>query len=390
MPADVKTPEFSLLGGPLHRMACRLGLTRAPANSTGVGLALGLITWGVLMALSFVQWLLDGTAAAHFPTIGAHVRLLIAIPLLFVTEAWVDPRTTAFVRETERSGLIPQSELPDLSREIRRVRRLNEFWLVEAGLLVAAFGMELLNAHFSMLETKAWAMAPAGAGAELTLAGSWYWMFCLPLFRFLLLRWLWRLGVWTFFLWRLSRLEIRLIPIHPDYTAGLGNLELVHIHFAPLIAAISAVLAASYAEDVSAGKLAFEAIFPQVVLILLVDMALFTGPLFIFTPKLWRCRLKGLSDYMVFSERYVRKFDRKWLRGGAGSGDELLGTADIQSLADLSNSIEIVRNMRWVPVSYGLLVSFAAAAILPMLPLLLLKYPIDELAQRILQMLVGI
>lgn len=367
-----------------------MGLTRAPANSIGLGLALGLITWSVLMALFIIQWLLDGAAAAHFPTIGAHMRLLVAIPLLFVTEAWVDPRASAFVRGIERSGLIPPSDLPDLSREIRRTHRLNDFWLVEAGLLGAAFGMEMLDARFGMLEMETWVVVPSVTGAELTLAGRWYWMFCLPLFRFLLLRWLWRLGVWTFFLWRLSRLEIRLSPIHPDYAAGLGNLELVHIHFVPLIAAISTVLAASYAEDVSSGKLAFEAIFLHVALILLVDVALFAGPLFIFTPKLWRCRLKGLDDYMVFSARYVRAFDLKWLRGGECSGDELLGTADIQSLADLSSSIEIVRNMRWVPVSYGLLVSFAAAAILPMLPLLLLKYPIDELAQKIFQILVGI
>ena len=62
---------------------------------------------------------------------------------------------------------------------------------------------------------------------------------------------------------------------------------------------------------------------------------------------------------------------------------KLLGTADIQSLADLSNSVNIVRNMRWAPVSTRILIGFAVAALLPMLPLLLLKYPIAELATKL-------
>jgi hypothetical protein len=53
-----------------------------------------------------------------------------------------------------------------------------------------------------------------------------------------------------------------------------------------------------------------------------------------------------------------------------------LGTSDLQSLADLSDSVGIVRNMRWVPVSTRLLMAVVIAALLPMLPLFLFKYHI--------------
>ena len=39
----------------------------------------------------------------------------------------------------------------------------------------------------------------------------------------------------------------------------------------------------------------------------------------------------------------MHEFDRKWLYGGAPPDEPLVGSADIQSLADLGNSFEIVK-----------------------------------------------
>jgi hypothetical protein len=134
----------------------------------------------------------------------------------------------------------------------------------------------------------------------------------------------------------------------------------------------------------------FEAVYPALALVLVLDAALFLGPLFIFASKLWACRVKGLSDYMEFAARYVNGFDRKWLGADASPEEPLLGSPDLQSLADLSNSVSIVRNMRMVPLSPRLLMDFAIAALVPILPLLLLKYPVADLAQKFFMRLSGI
>jgi hypothetical protein len=231
---------------------------------------------------------------------------------------------------------------------------------------------------------------PSRFATGVTLAGRWYWIVCLPFFRFLILRWIWRLGLWSYFLWRVARLELHLVPTHPDGAAGLGYLEIVHTHFVPLVLGLSAVQAASFAEEISSGRVTFEAIYPALALVLIVDAALLLGPLFIFAPKLWACRVKGLSDYMEFAARYVNGFDRKWLGEDEPRGEPLLGTPDLQSLADLSNSVSVVRNMRWVPVSPRMLTDLAIAALVPMLPLLLLKYPVAELAQMFFARLSGL
>jgi hypothetical protein len=102
------------------------------------------------------------------------------------------------------------------------------------------------------------------------------------------------------------------------------------------------------------------------------------------------CREKGLRDYMELAAHYVGDFERKWL-GQASSGREpLLGTPDLQSLADLSNSVGIVRNMRMAPVSIRLLAAILVAALLPMLPLFLFEYPVAEMAQKLFMKLTGL
>jgi hypothetical protein len=385
--SNVKEFEgFSLLGGPLHLLGRRLGLVRGATNTVPLGMALGLSLWTVLMALTLIEG--NGHLVFSLSVIGANVRLLVVIPLFFLCEAWLDPRLPAFIGLIVRSGVVPGNAMPALESAIARTIRWKDSWLAEAMCLLAAVVFSLLGPRLHLSGTTA-AYDPSDAAKGAALAGQWYWIVCLPFFRFLMFRWLWRLGLWFYSLWRVARLDLHLVPTHCDGAGGLGYLEIVHTHFAPLILAISAIQAASLAEDLSAGTAAFEAIYPALAIVLVVDAVLFLGPLLLFTPKLWACRVKGLSDYMEFAASYVSGFDRKWL-GADAHLEPLLGTPDLQSLADLGNSVNIVRNMRWVPVSVRMLRDFAVAALVPMVPLLLLKYPVAELAEKFLGRLSGL
>jgi hypothetical protein len=180
------------------------------------------------------------------------------------------------------------------------------------------------------------------------------------------------------------------VPTHPDRAGGLGYLEAVHAEFAPLVLAISAVQSASLAQDVASGRMTLASIYPSLAFIVLADALLFVGPLFIFSHKLWQCWVKGLIDYGGLADRYVNEFDRKWLGTGAAPAESLLGTPDIQSLADLSNSVSIVRDMRFAPVGPRLLIPLTVAALVPLLPLLLFKYPIAELLVKFVESLSGL
>jgi hypothetical protein len=352
-------------------------------------MVLGAFLWIVLLALVLIEGL--GHVLFSIEAIGSHVRLLVAIPLLFMCEAFIDPRFSAFVQGIVRSQVVPASARPALESEIARISRWKDAWLPEAFFLLVvvllALTMQKGN-FFDYVSGVAGGSKPRVLG-ETTWNTQWYWMVCMPLFRFLLLRWLWRLALWCFFLWRLSRLELRLVPTHPDRAGGLGYLELVHTEFTPLVLAISAVQSASLAQDIALGRMTLDAIYPSVAFVLLVDAVLFLGPLLIFSRKLWSCKVKGMSDYSALAERYVSAFDQKWLGVDPVPREPLLGTADIQSLADLSNSVSIVRDMRLVPVSQSLLMYLAVAALLPLLPLVLFKYPFADLLAKFFDRLTG-
>ncbi len=81
----------------------------------------------------------------------------------------------------------------------------------------------------------------------------------------------------------------------------------------------------------------------------------------------------------------MRDFDQKWLRGGAPAEEALVGSADIQSLADLGNSFEVVRGMRSVPITKEAVFQLAVLTLVPLLPLLLTMISLEELLGRLLK-----
>jgi hypothetical protein len=370
--------EFSIQGGPLHRLALRSGLVRAEVDDTAFGLTLGAGLWAVLMALALLQG--HGADLLSMNALGAHVRLLLVIPLFFVCEVVVDARMREFSRTIVQSGVVPPHVVPALRAEIARGARWRDAWWPETACVLLV-----------VLGSLAWPREAYGSGAAIgqgeSWASGWYWTLCLPIYRFLLLRWLWRIGLWTWFLWRVSRLPLHLVPTHPDGAAGLGYVEVVQAHFGALVLAISAPLAVSFAEGMLKGTMSPESIFAAVGLILAVDCVLFLGPTLVFVPALWACRVKGLAEYTELAQRYVVGFDSKWLR--EGSGEVLRSNSDLQSIAAIRDCVATVRGMRIAPSSVRLLLEVALAAALPMLPLFLINYPIGQILMMLAAKLSG-
>ncbi len=388
-PSPADPHGLSLLGGPLHRLGHRLGLVRGHSNTVALGLALGVALWLVLLLLA----LIDGLGAKVFDLsgVGAHVRLLVAVPLFFFCETLLDPRVNKFVETLIRSGVVPVQSLPAFRLEIARTTRLKDSWLPDTACLLLALVISISGppANLPWLGFSG-ASSPEQAAVAATLTGQWYWIVCLTVVRFLLLRWLWRLGLWSHFLWRLSRLDLYLVPTHPDGQAGLGYLQSVHAHFTPLVAAISAIEAAAFAQEIVRGSMNFEALGAAVLLLVVMLTVLFLAPLLILAPRLWAARLAGLETYMELGSRYVNAFDGKWAHKREFQDEPLLGTPDLQSLADLQNSLRIIDCLQWIPIGWRLCLQTVSAALIPMLPLLVIKYPLVDLMQKVVARLLGI
>ena len=359
--------RFSLLGGPLHQMGCRLGLVRGGTNTVLLGLIIGAGLWLVILILGFIQGITGRLFTLEL--IGGHTRFLVVIPLFFMCESWVDPQMGAFVHGIVQSGIVPASVLPVLDAEVARTGRWKDAWWPEAVCFLAAAVPAITR---SRLQTF------GGSGtydpSRTALANLVYFYVGLTVFRFLLFRWVWKLGLWGWFLWRVSRLDLHLLPSHPDHEGGLGLLQGVFMaaRFAWLLVAISVFGSASLAEDISLGQPAQRhRRYPWLASVLLVDGVLFLGPLLVFGDKLLAARTKAIGVYMGFAARYVTEFESKWMSNGLPAGEPLLGTPDLQSLADLANAVNVVRTMRLVTIGPRLLTVMALAAVVPFAPPLL-------------------
>jgi hypothetical protein len=370
---------FSLCrGGPLYNLGRRVGLLHGPGGLVRPGVALALLTWVPLAVLTFFEGALSsGPRIGFWQSIGTHVRLLVAIPLFFSAEAVFDRRIADVLRRIQQAGLILAREEPRLMAAVRQAIRWRDSWGIEAALVILTAVLIVAGLRADLpLDVATWRTRADG---EPTLAGWWYILVCIPVFQFLFWRWCWRLLIWTRFLWRLSRLDLQLIPTHPDAAGGLAGLGVAHVDLAPISLAGSAVLAASYAEQILFAGVPLTAFAISLAAAVIGGTLTLIAPLAFFTPKLIEVKQRALLEYGTLAASYTRAFAAKWLRTDAPPHEPILGTPDLQSLADLGSSFELIRHMTVLPIVPSQVLLLAIAAALPFAPLILLVIPLDQL-----------
>ena len=385
--------DFSLvLGGPLFQLLRRSHLSGDALELWRQRiLVITLLAWLPLLVLSALegQALRGNVAVPFLLDIDVHIRFLVALPLLIIAELVVHQRMRFVVRQFLERNLIPESALTRFEAAIASAFRLRNSVLAE--LLLIAFvylvGVLIIWRHYMALTTATWYAAPTVEGLKLSFAGMWYGYLSLPLFQFLLIRWYFRLFIWTRFLWQVSQIELSLVPTHPDRVGGLGFLANAVYAFTPLAVAHGALLAGLIANRIfylGATLLEFKI---EIAVLVVFLLCVVLGPLLVFAPQLAQAKRTGNREYGALAERYVREFDAKWLRGGASSDEPLVGSGDIQSLADLANSFEVVRTMQIAPITKDAILRLIAATLAPIVPLALTMMPLEELLKMLFGML---
>ena len=380
--------DFSLTkGGPFFKLMVRSGLMKPEfARPARRATFLAVFTWLPLLILSLVQGLaFDGPVELPFLwDFAVHVRFLLCVPLLIIAEVLLDARTRAVVKHFVDSKLVQVKDYPAFESVVRQAGRLRDSLLAEAIIV----GVVIVSVIFLRIEylgsASTWQVLVSEAGRIRTLAGWWYLFLAIPFFQFLVSRWVWRFLIWSHFLRSLSKMDLRLIPIHPDLAAGLGFLSPAQAKYGIIVFAVSSVIAAKIGEEIlygGASLLDYKIIIGGYVVMMLIVLL---APLLVFTPKLLMVKRRGLLEYSALGNEYTEAFDRKWIRKEVPEGEPLLGSSDIQSLADLGNSFQFVRNMRAFPIDRNSILPIVVATVLPMLPLVLTVYPFDELVLKII------
>ena len=388
MPLQIPQDFSLVLGGPLFQLLRRAHLTDDALLLVRQRIVvIALIVWLPLLVLTAIEGhLLGGSGAVPFLLdIDVHVRFLVAMPLLIAAELVVHQRMRSLVQVFQERNLIPESAMPRFNAAITSAFRLRNSVLAEVLLIAFVYvvGVLVVWRQYTALSTATWYATPSVDGSTLSLAGIWYGYVSLPFFQFLLCRWYFRLFIWARFLWQVSRIRLKLVPTHPDRVGGLGFLSATVYAFALLAVAHGALLAGQIANRIFFLGATLPDFKGEIVVLVFFLVFLVFGPLLVFAPQLAEAKRVGLREYGTLAERYVRDFDAKWLRGGAIAGEPLVGSADIQSLADLGNSYEVVRTMRVVPATTEAVVQLLVATLAPIVPLALTMMPWDQLLKTL-------
>ena len=382
-------PDFSLvLGGPLFQLLRRAHLSDDALMMVRQRIVLiALLAWLPLLLMSAFQGQLYGSSVAvpFLLDIEAHVRFLVALPLLILAELVVHRRMRPLLQQFIERNLIPAESLEKFEAAVASAFRLRNSVLAEVLLIAIVYGVGILFVwrHFIALDTSTWYATPSPNGPSLSLAGMRYGYVSLPIFQFLLCRWYFRLFIWTRFLFQVSRIELSLVPTHPDHLGGLSFISGQVFAFTVLAVAHGALLAGNLANRIfflGASLIEFKI---EIAVVVIFMMCVILGPMLFFAPRLAEVRRKGAREYGVLAERYVRAFDTKWLRNQTPVNEPMLGSGDIQSLADMGNSFAVVQNMRLVPIKKEDALRIAAATLLPIVPLALTMMSLEELLKTL-------
>ncbi|WDF90938.1 hypothetical protein [Aeromonas hydrophila] len=379
--------NFSLvLGGPLYQLWSRAHLGNVSSHLRLRIVTLSALCWLPLLLLSAWEGtLLEGVAVPFLLDIESQARFLICVPLLVFAELIVHQRIRGIIAQFLERQLVPDASLPRFNQAIGSAMAWRNSVAVELALLLFVFSSGyFIRTNTFVLDASTWYVTQSDGQDHLSFAGIWFFWISIPITQFLVLRWLYRILIWSRLLWQLSCLPLALIPTHPDRNAGLGFLGASAYAYSPLLTAFGAQLAGYVANRILHDGAVLTAYKPEIALLVVVGLLLVLAPLTVFASQIMRTKRQGMREYGALAAEYTRDFERRWLRSQDRDGEALLGAADIQSLADLGNAYAVVKEIRPLPFSRDTFMQLILATLVPFVPLLFTLFPFEVMLDRVI------
>lgn len=379
-------PDFSLTrGGPLYHFYIRSGLARPPFKFSRVRVVgFVLLLWLPLALLSIATHRFAAGADVPFLLdLHVQIRLLLALPLLLAAEPWAEDWLKGAVRQFIERDIVPAEQRQRFDSILNSELRLKDSHWAEFVILVVAITLgHWFWGQRVLVRQDTWFLAEDGSRR---LPAYWYVFVSLPVFRFLLLRWYYRLFIWARFMWQLARMPLTLNALHPDRAAGLGFLTRTVRAFEMVFAVHSLLLAGGIGNAIwheGAHLTDYKVEIAGTVIVLTIIAVL---PLTFFMPKLVKAERLMTREYGAFASDYVNRFRERWL--GSDKRQDILGARDIRSLSDLGNSFGSIREAKSIPFTRKAMIELLVVILGPLLPLLLTIVPLEELLNRLAKML---
>lgn len=349
-----------------------------------------LVGWVPPLLLGSYQSLVlrDAGAVSFLSDFAVACRSLIAAPMLVLAEWICLPRLSVIAFHFRESGVVSRDDDARFSAACSSTLRMRDSVVADISLIVLGYvAVAALIEVVPVSLYPAWHVSGEAGVRSYSPAGWWHVLVSLPLLFVLLLGWIWRLFLWTRFLYLMAGLDLRLVPAHPDRTAGLRFVAYSVQAFSLVALALGAIVAGSAANRVlyrgaSPGTLTF-----SVVAVVIFVVVIFAGPLLTLSGHLLRAWRRGTLQYSELAGRLGRQFERKFLGNGASIDASALELPDFSATTDLYQVASNVYEVRLVPISVASLGILVGMAALPFAAIALMFIPFDVIVEEIAKLL---
>jgi hypothetical protein len=380
-------PSLLLRDDVLIRFQRRVGL--APADGLGTlrrAVFLGLLGWlPVVVWAWFAGRASDGDNESLLAHYAITARLLVAVPLMVIAESVLLGAVRALSPQFVSTCLLPDDRTAIRAAVTRlvRLRDRSHPWVVGVAVVLAwllAAGGGLDSAP------RAHQLAWAGEDDAQGFGVLWYLWVGRPIFIACVAVWLWRTFLLGVALHRLPGLGLRFVPTHPDRLGGLGFFGGLMIAFGMVAFALSGVIAAGWAHEVTQHGLDVNTLRMPMVATVLLLTAIFLAPMFVLVGPISRAKKLARLQYGALIARHGNALHRKWI-DGESVDDALLEAPEIGAAADAATLYEAVGRMLPVPVTVASVAMVALPAALPMLVVASLQIPVATLIKQLVSAL---
>jgi hypothetical protein len=376
--------DVSLIrGGPFYQVQHATRLLPSDRWNLGRRIILAIaVGWLPLVLLTLIYH--PSSLRTLISDYRVNARLLIAVPVLLIGQVVMDSRFRMIVQHLRTAGFLDADNLAKLDTIISHVKRWRDSLWPELAIIVAVYTNLALIFSAHLHENRPWALAVDGTGH--LLPAGWYFALVSQLvYMFLIGLSLWKWLLWCYFLFRLSRLHLLLIPTHPDGHAGIGFLGLSAMAIAPVAFSAAAAIGSNWRYAILAEGAHLVSFRLDAVVLLLVVIVVGIGPLIFFVPKLAAVRRQGILQYGTLGQLHSVGFHQKWIVHRAGHEDEFLAAPEVSTLTDYNSSYQSIESMQPFPIDKGAFLALGVSVALPLFPTVLAEIPLAEVLKGLLE-----
>jgi len=350
-----------------------------------------LIGWLPLVVLAGLQDLIYGgnSLRSLFLDFGSFARYVVAVPLFIIAESIYFSIFGKIILHFRDSGLIATHDRDRYENLLQSSSKLLTSKAAEIITFAIAYA---ITAYFIVAlpasDLISWSYAPGSGGTSLSLAGKWHAIVSFPLFLVLVFGWVWRQLLWARFLWLAPRMDLQLIPTHPDRCGGLKFVSAIAYAYRGIGFACTAIVAGGIANRMVHNGAPLQAYRDVIIAVVLLIGLFCVGPLAAFAPVLRRLRWEAMFEYGMLARNIGGLLGNKWLPRRENQPD-VLEVPDFSTTTDLYSVVANIYNIDYVPVSFKTVRDLLIFIALPFVGVLLIAQPAKAILDSLVKLVVS-